>query len=47
MESTKGMYTPEKQVSTIKEVYGNIISNRVEEFNKIMAVVAKTEEVKK
>lgn len=46
IESSKGMYTSEKQVEAISEVYGTLVNNRIAEYNKALETVS-TQTVKK
>ena len=42
MESTKNVYTPEKQKEAIENVYGAIVKNRVSEFNNVLEQITET-----
>lgn len=43
MKETKGVYTMEKQRGDIESVWSGLISNRIEEFNNVLAQVSETQ----
>jgi hypothetical protein len=46
MAKTKGIYTPENQKAKIEEIYGALVSNRVEEISTVLAKVTEQTESK-
>ena len=43
IESSKGQYTSEKQLTAITEVYGGLISNRISELNNMLNSIKEQE----
>ena len=46
MTKTKGIYSPENQKAKIEEVYGKLVSNRVEEINAVLTKITEETESK-
>ena len=46
MAKTKGIYTPENQKAKIEEVYGTLVSNRVEEISAVLTKITEETESK-
>ena len=46
MAKTRGIYTPENQKAKIEEVYGALVSNRVEEINTVLIKITEETESK-